>query len=122
MAFFFSPFVKARSTTLPPIRVLPVAAPSASHLSSPAADVFLPLLYGHAGNLVLYRNRAAIPAPPNPKECILVALPVGLLCTFRWGMGAPGMWVGFIFGLALAAVFFHIRFHRLTKSKIINFK
>ena len=53
---------------------------------------------------------------------ILVALPVGLLCTFRWGMGAPGMWVGFIFGLALAAVFFHIRFHRLTKSKIINLK
>ena len=49
---------------------------------------------------------------------ILVALPVGLLCTFRWGMGAPGMWVGFIFGLALAALFFHLRFHLILKDKM----
>ena len=47
---------------------------------------------------------------------ILVAFPIGLFCTFPLRMGATGMWVGFIFGLALAAVLFHLRFHKKYKE------
>lgn len=45
---------------------------------------------------------------------IVIALPVGLVCMFPLHMGAQGIWIGFITGLSSAAVFFHIRFHRLT--------
>lgn len=41
---------------------------------------------------------------------ILVALPIGLCLTFPAGMGAMGMWIGFIVGLSFAAVLFHYRF------------
>lgn len=44
---------------------------------------------------------------------ILVALPIGLVCTFVLHIGAAGMWIGFIFGLSLAAILFHTRFHKL---------
>lgn len=47
---------------------------------------------------------------------ILVGLSVGLLCAFRLGMGAAGIWVGFVCGLALAAICFHIRFNRKFKQ------
>lgn len=47
---------------------------------------------------------------------ILVALPVGLVLMFPCGMGAPGMWIGFIVGLSLAAILFHARFHRLMNE------
>ncbi|MBR4565136.1 MAG: MATE family efflux transporter [Paludibacteraceae bacterium] len=41
-----------------------------------------------------------------------VALPLGLFLTFPLGMGAKGMWLAFIIGLAIPAVCYHIRFHR----------
>lgn len=44
---------------------------------------------------------------------MLIALPVGIVCMFPLKMGAPGMWIGFILGLAAAAVLFHARFIRL---------
>lgn len=47
---------------------------------------------------------------------ILIALPVGLLLMFPCGMGAKGMWIGFIFGLSIAAILFHTRFHRRMKQ------
>ena len=47
---------------------------------------------------------------------ILVGLSVGLLCAFHFKMGAAGIWIGFIFGLALAAICFHIRFNRKYKQ------
>ena len=47
---------------------------------------------------------------------ILVGLSVGLLCAFPLNMGAAGIWIGFIFGLALAAICFHIRFNRKYKQ------
>ena len=47
---------------------------------------------------------------------ILVGLSVGLLCAFPFKMGAAGIWIGFIFGLALAAICFHIRFNRKYKQ------
>lgn len=47
---------------------------------------------------------------------ILVGLSVGLVCAFPMGMGASGIWIGFIFGLSLAAICFHIRFRRLIRK------
>ena len=44
---------------------------------------------------------------------IVVGLSVGLMCGFPLQMGAVGIWIGFICGLALAAICFHIRFRRL---------
>jgi MATE family multidrug resistance protein len=46
---------------------------------------------------------------------ILIGLSVGLLCAFPLNMGAAGIWVGFIFALAIAAICFHIRFNRKLK-------
>jgi MATE family multidrug resistance protein len=43
---------------------------------------------------------------------ILIGLSVGLVCAFPLGMGASGIWIGFIFALAIAAICFHIRFNR----------
>lgn len=43
---------------------------------------------------------------------ILIALPIGLVCMFPLGLGAPGMWIGFIFGLSVAAALFHTRFRK----------
>ncbi len=51
---------------------------------------------------------------------ILVGLSVGLLCAFPLKMGAAGIWIGFIFGLALAAICFHIRFNRKFKQLLNN--
>lgn len=48
---------------------------------------------------------------------ILIGLSVGLLCAFPLAMGASGIWIGFIAALAVAAICFHIRFHRLMKVK-----
>lgn len=47
---------------------------------------------------------------------ILIGLSVGLVCAFPLGMGASGIWIGFIFALALAAICFHIRFNRKLKE------
>lgn len=47
---------------------------------------------------------------------IVIGLSVGLLCAFPLQMGAVGIWIGFICGLALAAICFHIRFRRKCKQ------
>lgn len=49
---------------------------------------------------------------------ILVALPVGYIMMFPVGLGVEGMWIGFIAGLFLAAVFFHARFRKKYKQII----
>ena len=41
-----------------------------------------------------------------------VALPLGLFLTFPLGLGAKGMWIAFILGLAIPAVCYHVRFNR----------
>lgn len=52
---------------------------------------------------------------------VLVGLSVGIVCTFPLGMGASGIWIGFICGLTLAAILLHLRFnklyHRMTSSR-----
>ena len=45
-----------------------------------------------------------------------VALPLGIVLTFPCGLGAKGMWIAFVLGLAIPAVFYHIRFHRQLKK------
>ena len=50
---------------------------------------------------------------------IVVALPLCYLLTFNLNLGAQGMWIGFIVGLSLAAIFFHIRF-RIKYKKMLN--
>ena len=47
---------------------------------------------------------------------ILIGLSVGLVCAFPLKMGAAGIWIGFIFALAVAAICFHIRFNRKLKK------
>jgi len=47
---------------------------------------------------------------------ILIALPIGVVCMFPLHLGAMGMWIGFIVGLAIAAVLFHLRFHKKFKE------
>lgn len=39
-------------------------------------------------------------------------LPIGYMCAFRWGMGAPGLYVGYIFGFSVAAVLLFLRIKR----------
>jgi len=45
-----------------------------------------------------------------------VALPLGLILTFPAGLGAKGMWLAFILGLAIPAICYHIRFQRQMKK------
>lgn len=47
---------------------------------------------------------------------LLVGLPVGYILMFPCKMGANGMWVGFIVGLSVAALLFHIRFRSRLKA------
>ena len=44
-----------------------------------------------------------------------IALPLGLVLTFTAGMGAKGMWLAFVIGLAIPAILFHIRFAKQLK-------
>lgn len=45
----------------------------------------------------------------------VVGLPFGYLLAFRFGWGAPGIWIGLITGLSLAAVFLVFRFLRMSR-------
>lgn len=42
---------------------------------------------------------------------ICINLPVGYILTFVCKLGAPGVWIGFIVGLSIAAILFHRRCH-----------
>ena len=43
---------------------------------------------------------------------ICINLPLGYLLAFKFHMGASGVWVGFIVGLSIAAILFHVRCNR----------
>lgn len=49
---------------------------------------------------------------------IIIGLLIGYVCAFPLGMGAAGIWIGFIVGLTFAAVLFHTRFNRLYKRMV----
>jgi len=46
-----------------------------------------------------------------------IGMPVGWWLAFRAGLGAPGMWIGLIAGLTVAAVLLSMRFARLTQRQ-----
>ncbi|HLP29107.1 MAG TPA: MATE family efflux transporter [Candidatus Didemnitutus sp.] len=46
----------------------------------------------------------------------LITMPVGYLCTFTFGMGASGIWVGYLAGLVVASVGYFVRFQLQTKK------
>jgi MATE family multidrug resistance protein len=50
----------------------------------------------------------------------VIGLPSGYVFAFVFNMGAPGMWLGFIVGLTLAAVFLSVRFLRNVKKAMGN--
>jgi MATE family multidrug resistance protein len=45
---------------------------------------------------------------------------LGYLLAFSFGMGAAGMWVGFIAGLTFASIFLIIRFFRRSRSEAVT--
>jgi len=51
---------------------------------------------------------------------LVINLPVGYLCAFIFGWGASGLWIGFIFGLSIAAISlitrFNMKYKRLQKN------
>jgi MATE family multidrug resistance protein len=54
---------------------------------------------------------------------IVINLPVGYLCAFILGFGAGGLWLGFIFGLSIAAVLLILRLIKqlkLLKNPVLN--
>lgn len=48
----------------------------------------------------------------------VVGIPMGCLLAFYYGMGATGIWTGFIIGLTLSAIFLSLRFRKLTKKNL----
>ena len=53
---------------------------------------------------------------------IVINLPVGYLCAFVLGMGAPGLWIGFIFGLSIAAWLYYRRTRRFFNRQTLPSK
>lgn len=47
----------------------------------------------------------------------VLGIPVGYLLAFRFGLGAPGIWLGFITGLSCSAFFLTIRFLRMVHKQ-----
>ena len=46
----------------------------------------------------------------------IICISVGLTLAFPMGMGAEGLWIGFVIGLSTAAVCLHLRFHKQFKK------
>ena len=51
----------------------------------------------------------------------IVCISIGLLLAFPMGMGAVGIWIGFVVGLSVAAVCLHVRFRIKFKEIASNF-
>ncbi len=45
---------------------------------------------------------------------IMINIPVGYLFAFTFGMGPQGLWMGYIFGLTIAAALLYSRYRRIT--------
>jgi MATE family, multidrug efflux pump len=49
-----------------------------------------------------------------------IGMPLGYLLGITWGGGPRGLWIGFICGLATAAILLNRRFHRVTQRLIAH--
>jgi MATE family multidrug resistance protein len=49
-----------------------------------------------------------------------IGMPLGYALGISWGGGPRGLWIGFICGLATAAILLNRRFHRVTRHLIAN--
>ncbi|RMF57759.1 MAG: hypothetical protein D6743_18530, partial [Calditrichaeota bacterium] len=58
----------------------------------------------------------AIPMLVNIIAYWLVGLPLGYYLGLVRGIGAPGLWMGLIAGLTVAALLHNVRFHLLTRG------
>jgi MATE family multidrug resistance protein len=50
----------------------------------------------------------------------IVCISVGLILAFPVGLGAQGIWIGFVVGLALAAICLHLRF-RIKYRQLLSY-
>jgi MATE family multidrug resistance protein len=50
----------------------------------------------------------------------LVGLPTGYLLAFHFGLGAVGMWLGFLAGLTFSALFLSTRFLIMTRRQVVK--
>jgi MATE family multidrug resistance protein len=48
----------------------------------------------------------------------VLGIPSGYILAFHYKMGAPGIWLGFIIGLAFSSLFLTWRFLRMTRKKL----
>ena len=54
---------------------------------------------------------------------IFVNIPVGYIMAFELGLGAAGLWLGFIFGLSVAAILLYVRLRKkIFTDRILNTK
>ena len=51
---------------------------------------------------------------------LVINLPLGYVMAFVVGLGAPGVWIGFIGGLSVAAILFRIRYLKDFKRIVIS--
>jgi len=50
----------------------------------------------------------------------VIGMPLGYLLGITWDGGPKGLWIGFICGLATAAILLNRRFHRVTQRLIVH--
>jgi MATE family multidrug resistance protein len=50
----------------------------------------------------------------------VVALPLGYLLGFQFGLASVGIWLGLLAGLTVSAVFLYFRFRKLTKAHALR--
>lgn len=102
----------------------------------PSLYVADPVVIGLAAHLLLYAaafqlfdgmqtagmgllrglNDTRIPTIIAFTSYTLITMPVGYVCAFRLGMGAQGIWIGYLSGLVFASVGYFIRFRIQTKK------
>jgi len=50
----------------------------------------------------------------------VLALPMGYLLAFHFGLGARGVWYGLLIGLTIVAIVMYLRFKKLTNRLLLN--
>jgi len=59
-----------------------------------------------------------IPLAANLAGHYLIGLPLGVVCAFRWGLGAQGLWWGLSAGLTTVATILTLRFLRISARPV----